>query len=223
MLVPLSLVLLLAGGTPLSNARDAQDRAALDRLAREALTRAEAKPNDATAWYSAALAYSYVSEVAMEVRDKGAARSAAETGIRAAEKAVSLNAGSSEAHRILGTLCGQVIPANVLAGLRWGKCALDEVNKAIQLDGKSALAYLSRGVGNYYLPESFGGGVEVALRDIRKAIELNPGLAEAHLWHGVALRKAGRNAEARAALQQSIKLNPSRLWARQQLEKTSAK
>jgi Flp pilus assembly protein TadD len=77
-------------------------------------------------------------------------------------------------------------------------------------------------VGNYYLPASFGGGVEPALRDFRKAIELEPSLAEAHLWLGVALRKAEKNAEAKAAFKRSLELNPARVWAKQQLEKTPA-
>ncbi|HYO84006.1 MAG TPA: tetratricopeptide repeat protein [Bryobacteraceae bacterium] len=215
------MVLSCAAGT-LEDARDAQDKPALERLAQEALAKASSKASDASLWHHAALSYSYLAEVALEVRDKGAARSAAEAGIKAAEKAVSLNGSSSEYHRILGTLCGQVIPANVLAGLRWGRCALDEVNRAIQLDGKSAMAYLSRGVGNYYLPESFGGGAEVAIKDLRKALELNPKLPEGHLWLGIALRKAGKNAEARASLLRALALNPKRVWAKQQLEKTPA-
>ena len=63
-----------------------------------------------------------------------------------------------------------------------------EAKKAIQLDPKSAQNYLSRGVGYYYLPSAFGGGVERAIPDFQKAIELNPKLAEAQLWLGVALR-----------------------------------
>jgi len=45
-------------------------------------------------------------------------------------------------------------------------------------------------------------------------------LADAHLWLGLALRKAGRNAEARRAIARSLELNPRRVWAKQQLEKT---
>ena len=88
----------------------------------------------------------------MELRDKNEAKGAAENGIRAAEKAVAIKPDSGEFHRVLGALCGQVIPANPLAGLRYGRCALDEVNKAVELAPKSSLVYLSRGVGNYYLP-----------------------------------------------------------------------
>jgi tetratricopeptide (TPR) repeat protein len=111
----------------------------------------------------------------------------------------------------------------VLAGLKYGRCALDSLNKAIELDPKSAIAYVSRGVGNYYLPAAFGGGPEVALKDLAKAIQLDPKLAEAHLWTGIALRKLNRHSEARAALAKAMQLNPNRVWAKQQLDKTPAK
>ena len=99
---------------------------------------------------------------------------------------------------------------------------MDEVRKATEMDPKSAKAWLSRGVGNYYLPPALGGGIDQAVQDLRKAIQLDPALAEAHLWLGVALRKAGKNAEARQSLTKSLELNPTRKWARQQLEKTPA-
>jgi len=114
-----------------------------------------------------------------------------------------------------------VIPANPLFGaLKYGQCARDEINKAIELDSKSAMAYVSRGVGNYYLPAQFGGGVDLALTDFNKAIALNSKLADAYLWKGIALRKANRNAEARAALEKAIQIDPDRIWAKQQLDKT---
>jgi hypothetical protein len=37
---------------------------------------------------------------------------------------------------------------------------------------------------------------------------------------GVALRKMNRNAEARKELERAVQLNPARIWAKQQLEKT---
>jgi tetratricopeptide (TPR) repeat protein len=212
-----------AAFTDLEQARDRQDRARLERLAAEATSEASSRTGDPAAQYRAATAQSYLAAVAMELKDKGKSREAAEVGIKAAERAVALAGGVSEHHRILGTLCGQVIPANVLAGLRYGRCALDSISKAIELDPKSAMAYLSRGVGNYYLPPAFGGGMEVAMRDFRKAIELNPKLADAHLWLGIALRELNRNAEARQSIARAVELNPNRVWAKQQLDKTPAK
>lgn len=218
------LALLLGVGMnlpgPWKSARDAQDRGALDKIAAEAEAAAGARQDDAAAQYRAALAQLMRAEVAMELRDKNQARAAAEAGIRAAERAVALNPKSAEYHRILGTLCGQVIPANVLAGVKYGRCAMDEVNKALELDPQSAEGYMSRGVGNYYLPEAFGGGVELAIRDFQRAIQLDPKNADAHLWLGIALRKANRNPEARKALTRAVTLNPARVWARQQLDKT---
>jgi tetratricopeptide (TPR) repeat protein len=206
----------------LTKARDRQDRAALGKIVDEMRAAADKLPNDHTAQYRYALAESYAAEVAVEVHDKPAAKNEAEAGIRAAEKAVSLKADMAEYHRILGTLCGQMISSNGLAGLKYGKCALTSVNKAIELDPKSSDAYLSHGVGNYYLPQALGGGIDLAVKDFEKAIELNPKSAEAYLWLGVALRKQNKNAEAHRALTKAVELNPNRLWAKQQLEKTPA-
>lgn len=220
----LFLLLLFFNGvtTPpeLERARDAQDRQTLDRLVNQYATAAQSKANDPAAQYRYALAESYAAELAIEFHDRGAAHNAAEAGIRAAQKAVALKADSSDYHRLLGTLCGQAISANVLQGMKYGRCAQDEVNKALQLDPKSAENYLARGVGNYYLPQGLGGGVDLAIKDFQKASELDPRSAEAQLWLGLALRKQNRNAEARRAFQKAVELNPARLWAKQQLEKT---
>jgi len=211
-----------SAGAELEEARNRQDRAALERLLAERAAAAEQRPRDAAAQFRLAEAASYLAEVAFELRDREAARRAAETGIRAAERAVALQDGIAEHHRLLGTLCGQIIPGNPLLALRYGKCAADSLRRALELDPRSWRAWLSRGVGNYYLPPAFGGSLEAAIADFRKALELNPSAAEAWLWLGIALRKADRRAEARQAILKSLALNPDRLWARQQLEKTPA-
>jgi tetratricopeptide (TPR) repeat protein len=220
------LALVLAAAVPpaaqLEQARDRQDRPYLERAASVLRIAAEKAPKEAEAQYRLAVAESYTAEVALELKDKEAAKEAAERGIAAAEKAVALQPRLAENHRILGTLCGQAVPASVLLVLKYGKCARSAIDKAIELDPKSAPGYVSRGVGNYYLPPAFGGGVELAIRDFEKAVALDPGLADAHLWLGIALRKAHRNAEARKEIAQSLALNPNRLWAKQQLEKTPA-
>jgi Flp pilus assembly protein TadD len=82
------------------------------------------------------------------------------------------------------------------------------------------MIYLSRGIGNYYLPAALGGGIELAIKDFQKAITLDAGSADAHLWLGIALRKLNRNADARKEFEKAAKLNPARIWAKQQLEKT---
>ena len=116
-----------------------------------------------------------------------------------------------------------MIPANPLAGiLSYGKRAKDALDKAIEMDPKSAKAFVAHGVGYYYLPANFGGGSDNALKDFRQAIALDPKSAEAYLWMGIAMKKQHQNAQAREALSKSLQLDPDRAWTKDQLEKTPA-
>jgi tetratricopeptide (TPR) repeat protein len=207
----------------LEDARNREDRGYLEQAVRESKAAAEKNAGDAGAQYRLAQAQSYLAEVDLELKDKEAAKTAAEEGIRSAERAVELEPKVAENHRILGTLCGQVIPAHVMLAFKYGKCARSSIDRAIEIDPQSSKAYMSRGVGNYYLPSALGGGVELAVRDFQKAIELDPKSADAYLWLGIALRKLNRNAEARKEIAKSLELNPSRIWAKQQFEKTPEK
>jgi tetratricopeptide (TPR) repeat protein len=223
--MPVVLLFLFLAGSPanpeLQKARDAQNLPKLDQIAAQLSAAADHQPADARAQYEAALAQSTLAEVATEMHDKAQARSAAEAGMRAAERAVALKPGEAEYHRIWGTLCGQETASlGALGALKYGHCALDEVNKSMALDSREPMNYLSRGIGNYYLPAAFGGGVELAIKDFEKAIALDAKSADAHLWLGIALRKLNRNADAHKEFELAVKLNPARLWAKQQLEKT---
>jgi Tfp pilus assembly protein PilF len=211
---------LAAPPPPLLSARDQQDRAALQKLIDEDASAAAKMPNDAEAQYRVALASSYLAEVALEQGDKKLAQQTADRGIKAAEQAVSLKPAVAEYYRVLGTLCGQVVPANVFTGLGYAKRAREAIDKAVSLDPKSSLAYMARGVGNYYIPAGLGGGFELAAADFHKAIDLDPKNADAWLWLGLTLRKENKNMDARQAFSKSLELNPKRTWAKVQLDKT---
>jgi tetratricopeptide (TPR) repeat protein len=216
----LMAAMLAASPGALENARDRQDRAALQNQIAELSAEAQKAPRDAEAQYRLALASSYLAEVALEMRDKTQAEHTAESGIHAAERAIELDPHNAEYYRVLGTLCGQVIPANILAGFSYGKRAREAIAKALELDPKSAKAYLARGVGNYYLPDALGGGPSVAIPDFRKTIELDPKSAEAHLWLGLAERKDHHDADARREFAKALELDPNRVWIKEQLDKT---
>lgn len=213
----------LRAADDLEKLRDHQDRPGLEARAKALQADADRMPNDPNGWYRAAIGYSYVAEVAMELRDKNAAQRAAEAGAADAEKAIAINAKAADYYRVLGTLCGEVIPANPIAGiLSYGKRAKEALDKAIEMDPKSSKAFLAHGVGYYYLPANFGGGPENAIRDFRKAIALDPHSADAYLWLGIALKKEHQNAQAREALMKSLRFDPDRAWTKDQLEKTPA-
>jgi hypothetical protein len=194
--------LCLAGD--LEKARDRQDRTALEKNVADLGRAAQQTPNNPEAQYHVALASSYLAEVALELRDKAQAQRVAEAGVQAAERAIALRNDVAEYYRVLGPLCGQVVPANVLAGLSYGKRARDALNKALELDPKSAKGYLARAIGNYYLPPAMGGGAELAIRDFERARDLDARSAEAYLWLGLGMRKANRNADARKAFAKTL-------------------
>ena len=212
----------VAAPSPLEVARDKQDRPVLTDLAAQAGAAAAKSPNDPGVQYRAALAYSYLAEVALELRDRKAGRQFAEQGIKFAEKTIALKPENAEYHRLLGTLYGQAV-TDIMSGLTYGPKAKDAINKAVEKAPKSSMMYVARGVGNYYVPAQLGGGAKLSIPDFQKAIELDPRNAEAYLWLGLSLRKENRDAEARQAFTKSLELNPNRVWAKQQLEKTPAK
>jgi tetratricopeptide (TPR) repeat protein len=196
------------------------DRSALDRIASNALKAADRQPKNASLLYTAALAESVRAEVIAQQHDKKGSGDAASTGIEYAQKAVDLNPKNAEYHRILGTLCGQTIPANLLYAMRYGHCALNEVTTALQLDPRSSMNWLSKGVGYYYLPASFGGGPDQALKDVNMALHLDSKNVDAWLWKGVILRKLNNRHDAKLALWTAHALDPARVWTKQQLAKT---
>lgn len=209
-----------ASDPELEKARDRQDRVALERIAATLSAAAKANPKDGDSQYRAALAAAYEAEVAIELKDKVGAKNSAESGISFAEKAVELQPKNAENYRVLAILCGQVVPANPLGGMTYGKRAREAVNKALELNPKSPEIHLAEGVGNYYLPAMLGGGPDIAARNFNEAIALDPKCADAYLWLGLTLRKLHKNAEARQAFAKSVELNPRRIWAKDQLEKT---
>jgi tetratricopeptide (TPR) repeat protein len=208
--------------SPLDQARDRQDLAALGKLLDTAASAAQTAPNDAKVQYQAALAASYLAAVHLELKERKPAHDVAERGIVFGEKAVSLKPDSGEYYRVLGELYGQAI-ADLMSGLRYGAKAKDAIAKAVERSPKSSNVYVARGVGNLYLPTQLGGGPDVAIPDFRKAIEIDPKNAEAWIYLGVALRNDKKEDQARDALNKALVLNPNRWWVQQLLAKSPGK
>ena len=111
-----------------------------------------------------------------------------------------------------------------MSGLTYGPKAKDAINKAVEKAPKSSMMYVARAASATItsLP-NWEAAPSSPFPDFQKAIELDPRNAEAYLWLGLSLRKENRDAEARQAFVKSLELNPNRVWAKQQLEKTPAK
>ena len=135
-------------------------------------------------------------------------------GISAAERAVALNPNSSEAHRLQGDLLGELIPHTFMGGMRYGKRAASELDKAMQLDPKNANAYVGRAIGYYFTPSAFGGSHEKAADLLKKAIEIDPASDTAHIWLAELYLADGRHNDASREIAEALRINPDRAFAK---------
>ncbi len=89
------------------------------------------------------------------------------------------------------------------SGEMMGK-VLDEAQKALDLDPNLAEAYAARALAELILSYD----TAASERDLRRAVELNPGSASVHQTHAYLLMVLGRRAEAMEALKQAQELDP---------------
>jgi tetratricopeptide (TPR) repeat protein len=136
----------------------------------------------------------------------------------------SLAAGSiPETHALLAMVMGRMIGADQTNGPILGPQIPQEMNAAVQTGPTNPRVWLLRGIQAFYTPTQYGGGLPTAETQLNKAIELfatdNPappapawGKAEAYVWLGQVLQKQKRIAEARAAYNSALSVQPDYPW-----------
>lgn len=87
--------------------------------------------------------------------------------------------------------------------------ALDEVNRALELDPDLADAFLARGM--IYWTHRNGFPHEQAIREIKHAVELDPDLAEAHHQLAMIFLHVGLLEKAEQELQTALQLEPTNM------------
>lgn len=97
--------------------------------------------------------------------------------------------------------------------------------KALALDGENPRVWLLKGIGSFFTPEAYGGGVAPARAELERAAaafatEAPPppaprwGRVDVHAWLGQVLQRAGDREGARAEYQRSLALAPDYAWVR---------
>jgi tetratricopeptide (TPR) repeat protein len=195
-------------------ARKARDRASVEELQKiVAKAKKEAvETNSFDAFLRLALFYSWLCEAIESRQDSKLFKQAAEEGVAAAEKAVELNPKSSAAHQLLGDLLNQLIPHVYGGGMRYGKRASDEMDKALELDPNNVDAYVSRAINYYYTPDGFGGSKTKAVEMLKKAVEIDPQADSPHIWLALFYMDANRKEEALNEILLARKANPERVF-----------
>jgi tetratricopeptide (TPR) repeat protein len=197
-------------------ARKARDHASVAELQKlvAAAEKAAAAKQSLEPYLRLALFNVWLCEAIESHQDDKLFKQAAEAGVAAAEKAVTLDPNSSDAHQLLGDLLSQLIPHVYGGGMRYGKRATDELDRAIELNPKNINAYVSRAISYYYSPDSFGGSKPKAFELLNKAVELEPAQDAAHIWLAIFDLDAGQMDNAQREINLALKADPERAFTR---------
>lgn len=134
----------------------------------------------------------------------------------------------AEAHALLGSVVGEQIGNSMWRGMRLGPKASGSLETAFGLAEGNPRVALQRGISFLFTPSLFGGGLDKAEAELRRAEALfqkEPGKGEwpkwgrvdAHIWLGIALVKKERFDEAREAYDRALALEPEYHWVREVL------
>ena len=133
----------------------------------------------------------------------------------------------AETFALRASVMGQMISVNPgpITAMRLGPRSDAAMERAVELGPNNPRVYLLRGVGNIFKPSLFGGGVDKAERDIKKAIGLfatdkpqppapSWGHSEAWAWLGQVHVKQERFDDARAAYMKALEIEPQNGWVK---------
>jgi tetratricopeptide (TPR) repeat protein len=195
-------------------ARQTRDSASIEGL-QKIIAKAQkeaTETNSFDAYLRLALFQSWLCEASEAQKNEKLLKQAATDGIAAAEKATALNSKSSDAHWLIGDLLGRLIPHVFGGGMRFGKRATDELDKAIELDPKNANACVSRAISYFYTPEAFGGSRDKAFELLRKAVEIDSQADTPHVWLALFFLEAHQNRPALDEILRARQINSNRAF-----------
>lgn len=129
----------------------------------------------------------------------------------------------AETHALLAMTMGRMIGLDQIYSPTLGPLIPKEMGAAIAMGPNNPRVWLLRGIQSFYTSVEYGGGLPVAETQLNKAIELfatdNPtppapfwGKAEVYVWLGQVLQKQNRIAEARAAYNNALSVQPDYPW-----------
>jgi tetratricopeptide (TPR) repeat protein len=209
-----ALRLLEEGRTTLEDQPLSAARAALTRLAQQ-------HPENAMYFYQLARVNRYRVEAYAAHGGQKDAERALDEAIANVQQSLKLNEKSADAHSLLADLYGRKISFGIamFAGPKYGPKVDAENRRAFELDPNNSVAFASRGRQYLESPKMFGGDLDKAIADFRKATQLDPKSDETFVWLALALRKKGDNARADQAVSEALRLNPRNTFAKQTAKK----
>jgi tetratricopeptide (TPR) repeat protein len=138
---------------------------------------------------------------------------------------IAANPSHAEAHALLSTLYGQEIGSSAWKGMTLGPKSSASIDTAMKLARDNPRVALQAGVGAFFTPKMFGGGIDKAEREIRRAEKLfakestnqpwpNWGRLDVLAWMGQVLAAKGDRQGARTYYERALELQPDYGWVR---------
>jgi len=115
------------------------------------------------------------------------------------------NPNDSELHAWKGQIMGRLAQGNPLDMMKYGMGAMQEFNKAVELDSTNVRARFGRGIGRLMAPQGFGKNLEGAIEDLEYACSKQP-LPEACYYLGQAYQQKGLLDKAKEAYKKALTL-----------------
>lgn len=133
----------------------------------------------------------------------------------------------AEAHALRGTSIGDRIEG-AFSGMVLGGRASASLDRAAELAPENPRVAVQRAIGFFFTPKAFGGGMERAEAELRRARRLFEegdaakvwpfwGRVDTLVWLGQVLAETGRREEARAVYEEALTLAPGHAWTRKEL------
>lgn len=212
----------------MGKARSAEDTQSLIAVVRQFDARTAAGARDAVALYWAARAHAEMLELHLAKNEKKQARAELEVAMQLVSRSLEIEESSSAAHALRADLYGHHIAfagafTRMFAGMKYGPKVDEDLKRAREIDPSDATVLVSTGKSLLFKPGFAGGSVEDALAKFMKAAELAPACSEARIWSGIALARFERWQEARAALDEALRLDPENAWAKRQRDQLGEK
>lgn len=160
--------------------------------------------------------------------DRNRAEALSQAALSALDQAVKLDSNLAEAYALQASLLGQRISRSPHLAMSLSAKASAARARARAVDPANPRVDLVEGMGAFFTPVEYGGGLEEAERLLRNSLALfakeardkawpNWGRFDAHLWLGQTLAGRGDAKGARSEYTQALAEGPESVWIRQVL------
>ena len=119
---------------------------------------------------------------------------------------------NSKLHVWKGNIMGSLAQGSPLDMMKYGMGAMQEYDKALELDPENPGAHFGRGMGRLMAPPGFGQDLDGAIQDFEFTCKKEP-FPDAYYNLGLAYTKKGLKDKAKEAFKKALELKPNHVQA----------